>query len=232
MIFMTNPSHSASYSLYSPGAVSNTGTLNRVYVIDENKPVMNIVSLLLEQAGFVVRVYRSAIAFEEEFVELPPGVVFTDQVMSPVDESDGCCKVLSRPNHFRVIVVLAFPNTKLTVAAMKFGAVTVLEKPFERQELIAAVKEGFRQLQEFQASRDVHTPGTPGNLALLNSLTLREREIIELVYDGQTNKAISLRLGIHCKTVEKHRSNVMKKLGVSSLAELIRLLTVRESTGR
>ena len=232
MISMTNPTHSNSYSLYSPGVVGNTGTSNRVYVIDENKPVMNIVSMLLEQAGFVVRVYRSSIAFEEEFADLPSGVVFTDQVMSPVDANDACSKVLSRPDHFRVIVVLAYPNTKLTVAAMKFGAVTVLEKPFERQELIGAVKEGFRQLQEIQASRDIDPAATPGNLALMNSLTLREREIIELVYDGHTNKAISLRLKIHCKTVEKHRSNVMKKLGVSSLAELIRLLTVREPTGR
>ena len=209
---------------FSNDAADSTPSLKRVYVIDESEVVLNIVSLLLEQAGYTVQAYQFSAQFAEESENLPSGVIVTDQVMNPVDGGKVQGGLLNRPSQFRVILVTACPNTSLTVAAMKSGAVTVLEKPFERQELIEAIEEGFQQLQNSQAFGQA-LPGVPvGDMAFLDRLSHREREVIELVYEGGTNKSISSRLGISAKTVEKHRSKAMKKLAVSSLAELIRLI--------
>jgi FixJ family two-component response regulator len=130
----------------------------------------------------------------------------------------------SRPNDFRVILVTAFPRTSLAVAAMKSGAVTVLDKPFDRRELIDAVEEGFRQLHDAEMIDHALPPVLPENETYLKRLSEREREVIQMVYDGSTNKAIGIQLGISTKTVEKHRGKAMKKMQVLSLASLVRLM--------
>jgi FixJ family two-component response regulator len=107
---------------------------------------------------------------------------------------------------------------------MKSGAVTVLDKPFDRRELIDAVEEGFRQLKDAETVDHALPPVLPENETYLKRLSEREREVIQMVYDGSTNKAIGIELGISTKTVEKHRGKAMKKMQVLSLASLVRLM--------
>ena len=196
----------------------------RVYVIDDDKAVLDTIQMLLVHAGYDVHAYQSASQFVEDSANLSPGVVVTDQVMKQMEGLDVQRYLSSRPNDFRVILVTAFPRTSLAVAAMKSGAVTVLDKPFDRRELIDAVEEGFRQLHDAETVDHALPPVLPENETYLKRLSEREREVIQMVYDGSTNKAIGIQLGISTKTVEKHRGKAMKKMQVLSLASLVRLM--------
>ncbi|HRA89207.1 MAG TPA: LuxR C-terminal-related transcriptional regulator, partial [Planctomycetaceae bacterium] len=152
------------------------------------------------------------------------GVVVTDQVMQDVEGIEIQRRLSSRPNHFKVILVTAFPRTSLAVAAMKYGAVTVLDKPFQRSELLLAVVEAFRQLLQTDSFNTTLPPVLPSGASYLERLSQRERDVILLVYRGDTNKSIGIQLGISFKTVEKHRSCAMKKLQVQSVAALVQLM--------
>ncbi len=196
----------------------------RVYVVDDDKAVLDIIQMMLAQAGFDVRAYQFSAKFVEESINLPPGVVVTDQVMHQMEGLEVQRLLSVRPNHFKVILVTAFPRTSLAVAAMKSGAITVLDKPFDRRDLIDAVEEGFRQLENAEGCDQALPPILPDNQTYLKRLSDREREVIQLVYDGATNKAIGIQLGISIKTVEKHRGKAMKKMHVQSLAGLVRLM--------
>jgi FixJ family two-component response regulator len=196
----------------------------RVYVIDDDKAVLDIIQMMLQQAGYDVKPYQFSAQFVQESENLPPGVVVTDQVMNEVEGIEVQRHLAVRPNHFRVILVTAFPRTSLAVAAMKCGAVTVLDKPFDRRELIDAVDEGFRQLHNAESHDQALPPILPDNDSYLARLSEREREVIQLVYEGATNKGIGIQLGISIKTVEKHRGKAMKKMQVLSLASLVRLM--------
>ncbi len=209
---------------FGQDSASGNGSAKIVYVIDDDQPVLDVIQMMLAQAGYSVRPYQSSTRFVEECRELLPGVVVTDQVMGDVEGIEVQRHLAARPNHFRVILVTAFPRTSLAVAAMKSGAVTVLDKPFDRRELLLAVEEGFRQLHDVEGQDHSLPPVLPDNESYMGRLSSREREVIQLVYEGATNKAIGIQLAISIKTVEKHRGKAMKKMEVASVASLVRLM--------
>jgi len=223
MVFNTDTSRAfaGSEPQHAPAAGSAG---RRVYAIDDDAAVLEVVQMMLRAAGYDVRAYQSSAQFVAEAGQLPPGVVVTDQVMNQVEGIEIQRRLSARPNDFRVILVTAFPRTSLAVAAMKSGAVTVLDKPFDRRELLDAVEEGFRQLQNAESSEQALPPLLADGENYLSRLSEREREVIQLVYEGATNKGIAIQLGISIKTVEKHRGKAMKKMQVSSLASLVRLM--------
>lgn len=188
-----------------------TNEAKRVYVIDEDQAVLDALEMMLTQAGYDVQTYQSSARFAEDSPHLIPGVVVMDQVLKQI---------------VRVVLVTALPRTALGATSMKSGEVTVLDKQFRRQELIEAVEESFRQIQD-AASQDQPLPPVlqkPEEASCLNLLSKREREVIHLVCTGATNKAIAIQLGISTKTIEKYRSTAMKKLKVTSVAGLVRLI--------
>jgi two-component system response regulator FixJ len=211
----------------TPDAVSSERSAHlaeQVYVVDDDLAVLKVIETMLRMSGYEVRAYSSPTEFLADSEQLPPGVVVTDQVMHLVQGIEVQRRLSARPNHFKVILVTAFSTTSLAVAAMKNGAVTVLDKPFDRAELLAAVKEAFRQLKHVDSFNEVLPPVLPQGNSYLDRLSPRERDVILLIYKGGTNKSAGIQLGISFKTVEKHRSSAMKKLEVSSVACLVRLL--------
>jgi two-component system response regulator FixJ len=207
-----------------PSQERSGALIERIYLVDDDPDVLKVVASMLQLSGYEVRAYNSPSEFLEDSQHLPPGVVITDQVMHGIVGIEVQRFLSARPNHFKVILVTAFPTTSLAVEAMKNGAVTVLDKPFERTELLAAVSEAFRQLKNVDSFDERLPPVLPPGKSYLDRLSVREREVILMIYRGATNKATGIQLGISFKTVEKHRSGAMKKLEVSSLASLIRLL--------
>ncbi|MEJ7591551.1 MAG: LuxR C-terminal-related transcriptional regulator [Planctomycetaceae bacterium] len=188
-----------------------TNEAKRVYVIDEDQAVLDVLQLMLTQAGYDVQTFQSSARFAEESPHLIPGVVVMDQVLKQI---------------VRVVLVTALPRTGLGATFKKSGAVMVLDKEFHRQELIEAVEESFRQIQD-AGSQDQPLPPVlqkPEEGSSLNLLSRREHEVIHLVCTGATNKAIAIQLGISTKTIEKYRSTAMKKLKVTSVAGLVRLI--------
>lgn len=205
----------------SSRAVQENG--RRVYAIDDDAAVLCVLEMLLRQAGYEVVAYTSSLEFLRQSEHLPPGVVVTDQVMTQAEGIEVQRHLANKPHQFQVILVTAFPRTSLAVAAMKAGAVTVLDKPFDRVQIMAAVEEGFRQLDDAETREQILPPVVSGQ-NYLSRLSVREREVIQLVYEGATNKSIGIKLGISIKTVEKHRGKGMKKMEVTCLASLIRLM--------
>lgn len=195
----------------------------RVYAIDDDAAVLRVLEMMLRQAGYEVVAFTSSLEFLRLSEQLPPGVVVTDQVMTQAEGIEVQRQLANRPFQFQVILITAFPRTSLAVAAMKAGAVTVLDKPFDRVQIMDAVEEGFRQLDDAQGREQILPPVVSGQ-SYLARLSEREREVIKLVYEGATNKSIGIKLGISIKTVEKHRGKGMKKMQVTCLASLIRLM--------
>jgi len=198
--------------------------VEQVYLLDDDPDVLKVVESMLQISGYVVLTYRCPTEFLAATEHMPAGVVITDQVMHGMLGIEVQRRLSARPNHFKVILVTAYSTTSLAVEAMKNGAVTVLDKPFNHQELLAAVTEAFRQLRHAGAFDEDLPPVLPSGEQYLARLSVREKDVILQIYKGGTNKSAGIQLGISGKTVEKHRSSGMRKLEVTSLAGLIRLL--------
>jgi two-component system response regulator FixJ len=213
------PVHAAS------GSESSAPANPRVYAVDDDPNVLNVLRTMLSQAGYDVLCYPSAVSFLQDLSLLSRGMVITDQVMPEMTGLELHQRLRTlRPNDFRLILISAFPRTSLTVEAMKLGAITVLDKPFDRHELLEALRDGFLRLETIGEQPQPLPPPLPGGKSHLDLLSDREREVILMVYQGSTNKAISIRLALSIKTVEKHRARGMKKMHVTSLAALVRLI--------
>lgn len=195
-----------------------------VYVIDDDPALLEMLRLTLAEQGYVAGCYLSSQEFVDRIPELEQGVVITDQFMIPISGLEVQSRLLSRRTDFRVIMITGYPRIDIAVKAMKLGAVTVLDKPFQREDLLDAVEEAFRILDSLQDDDRELPPELPNGQRYTDRLSSRETQVINLVYEGATNKCIGIRLGISIKTVERHRANAMRKLEVNSLARLIRLL--------
>ena len=196
----------------------------RVYVIDDQVQVLEVMQIQLDTMGFDTQTYSSSETFLLQMPKLPPGVVIADQRMPFADGLEIQRRLNEYPRSFKMILLSGFPETRIAVEAMRQGAVTVLDKPYQRDELLASLNQAFKELWECIADEHGLPELLPGGGLYLDNLSRREREVIDLVYRGATNKSVSIALGISIKTVEKHRSKAMRKMQVSSLAELIRLM--------
>ncbi|MDB5438196.1 MAG: fixJ, partial [Caulobacteraceae bacterium] len=124
-----------------------------------------------------------------------------------------------------VIVITGHADVPLAVKAMKAGAQDFIEKPFESEALLNAVRRGLEVNHESDA-RETRRAGVARRLA---SLSERETQVVERLVEGASNKEIALALGISPRTVEIYRANVMSKMQAASLSELVRMMLVRES---
>lgn len=203
-----------------------------VYVVDDDAAVLEFLRLSLDMAGYQPRCYQSASQFLQDSAELPPGVVISDQVMADMQGLELQRRLAETQPVFRFILISGYPRTSLAVAAMRMGAITVLDKPFDRRELLAAVSEGFRLLATATEQGVALPPLLPDGGTYLSLLSRQELSVIRLVYEGATNKAISIQMGISVKTVEKHRSRAMRKLQVQSMAGLVRLVQREQAMQR
>lgn len=196
----------------------------RVYVLDDERQVLDVIAMQLTAAGFKVETFLQGWEFIEKLESLEPGVVVSDQRMPDIEGLEVQRHLQAQGHRFQMILLSGYPETRVAVEAMKRGAVTVLDKPYDKGQLIESLEEAFDLLS--RAASDDHNlpPVMYSGERYIERLSSRERQVIDLVYNGQTNKSIGIQLGISIKTVEKHRGKAMKKMEVTSLAELIRLM--------
>lgn len=201
----------------------------RVYVLDDEVQVLEVIDMQLKAAGFDVVTFNRSLDFLDCAADLPSGVIISDQRMPEIDGLTVQKHLHQLSHKFQIILLSGFPETRIAVEAMKHGAVTVLDKPYRKEQLIGSIEEAFSALQRATAEDAGLPPILPAGERYQDRLSNRERQIVDQVYVGQTNKSIAITLGISIKTVEKHRGKAMKKMCVFSLAELIRLID-RESS--
>ena len=178
----------------------------------------------LSAAGFKVSTYTGAPEFLSVAESIPAGIVISDQRMPEMDGLNLQLELQRWHQKFPLIILTGYPETRIAVQAMKQGAVTVLDKPYNKDQLLSAIEEAFAVFDR-NASDETHLPPVlPNGVTYRDRLSGREAQVVNLVYDGETNKSIGITLGISIKTVEKHRGKAMMKMEVGSLAELIRLI--------
>lgn len=191
-----------------------------VHVIDDDDAVRNSLALLLDAAGIAVRTHKSATKFLALAPRLAAGCVLTDVRMPDMDGLALQRRLTEAGVTLPVIVMTGHADVPIAVAALKAGALDFLEKPFDDQRLIAAVRNALA------ASRDARrqAAAVAEITTRLANLTPREREVLDLLVVGNPNKTIAYDLGASPRTVEVHRARVMEKMGARSLAELVRMV--------
>jgi two-component system response regulator FixJ len=190
-----------------------------VHVIDDDEAVRHSLSFLFESAGLAVRTYDSAEAFLGVAAQLRAGCVLTDVRMPGMDGLALQRRLRDIGLRLPVIVMTGHGDVPIAVQALKAGAADFIEKPFDDELLLAAVRAALdadRRIREREAEAEEIA-------ARLASLTPRERQVLERLVAGQPNKAIAHDLGASPRTIEVHRARVMEKMGARSLSELVRM---------
>ncbi|VTZ27080.1 Transcriptional regulatory protein FixJ [Methylocella tundrae] len=196
-----------------------------VHLIDDDDGVRQALAFLLTASGFAVRVHESAAAFLDAIATVQPGCVITDVRMPGIDGLELQRQLKARRLGLPVIIMTGHGDVPLAVEAMKAGAIDFLEKPFDDESLLTAVRIALDRHAR-NARRDDEVTTARAKLA---SLSARELEVLDGLVAGQPNKTIAYDLNISARTVEVHRANVMTKMGASSLSELVRMVFVVRS---
>jgi len=196
-----------------------------VHLIDDDEGVRQAVAFLLTTSGFAVRVYESAAAFLDALPSVQPGCVVTDVRMPGMDGLALQRELKSRGVTQPVIVITGHADVPLAVEAMKAGAVDFIEKPFNDDVLLSAIRVAIDR-----HGRDTrHSEEIAAIKAKLASLSPREREVLDGLVAGLPNKTIAYDLKISARTVEVHRANLMTRMGARSVADLVRMVFVVRS---
>jgi two-component system response regulator FixJ len=190
-----------------------------VHVIDDDESVRHALAFLLATSGMAVRVHESGSAFLETVAGLQGGCVLTDIRMPGIDGLALQRRLIELGVTLPVIVMTGHADVPLAVEAMKAGAVDFIEKPFDDEVLLTAIRSA---LDRYDATgrREAEAAQIA---AKLNALSVRERQVLDGLIAGRPNKTIAYDLDISPRTVEIHRANVMTKMGAASLSELVRI---------
>ncbi len=190
-----------------------------VYLVDDDSELLTALQRLLESAGLQSAAFASAQAFLQSHDRVAPGCLVLDLSMPGVDGLALQRELARRGSPLPIVFLSGRGDIPATVQAMKHGATDFLTKPVDDTELLAAIEEALatdRQRRQGHAERDRIA-------ASLSALTERERQVLEQVVAGRLNKQIAAELGTVEKTIKFHRANLMRKLGVRSVAELVKL---------
>jgi len=190
-----------------------------IYVIDDDEAVRQSLEFLLKTAGMTARGFESATAFLEVLPQISSGCIVTDVRMPDVTGIDLLRRVKELGSDIPVIVITGHGDVSLAVEAMKMGAVDFLEKPFDDDALLAAVRAALDRSAD-TAQRNAELIEIRDKLTGLSN---RERQVLEGLVAGKANKTIAFDLGISPRTVEIYRANLMTKMAANSLSDLVRM---------
>ncbi|QPC92923.1 response regulator FixJ [Mesorhizobium sp. INR15] len=196
-----------------------------VHVVDDDVDVRKSLGFLLATADFAVRLHESATAFLLTATGHLDGCIVTDVRMPGIDGIEFLRQLRAGGHTIPVIVMTGHADVALAVQAMKEGAADFIEKPFDDEMLIEAIRSALANRNQANAAH----PHSADIRARLSTLSERERQVLDGLVSGLPNKTIAYDLGISPRTVEIHRANVMSKMGASSLSHLVRMALIVES---
>ena len=193
-----------------------------VHVIDDDDAVRDALAFLLRSAKIEVKTYESATAFLQVAPAVQTGCVITDVRMPDINGIDLLRRLKELKIGVPVIVITGHADVPLAVEAMKIGAAAFLEKPFDDDVLLGAVRSALNK-QDGESRRKAAQADIESRLA---ALTARERDVLDGLVAGHANKQIAFDLGISPRTVEIYRANLMTKMQAASLSDLVRMALV------
>ncbi len=190
-----------------------------VFVVDDDEAICESLRLLIADIRLEVRTFRSARQFLSEYDPSQPGCLVLDVRMSGMSGLELQAKLRELDIQIPTLIITGHGDVPMAVEAMKAGALDFIEKPFRDQVLLDGIQRAIdldaRTRRLRKERQDVQSR--------VRLLTRREREIMERLVAGKTNKSIAYELGISPKTVDFHRANILAKTGVNSVVELVRL---------
>lgn len=193
----------------------------RVFIVDDDAAVRDTLKWLLTSVQLDVETFDSAAAFLNDYEPDIPGCLLLDVRMPGMSGLQLQTQLDTRKIDLPIIFISGHGDVQMAVRAMKSGAVDFIEKPFNNQSVIDAVQravDGVRARLSEQAEK-------ASTQRALDVLTERERQVLDGVVDGYTNKQIANHYGLSEKTIEFHRSKLMRKLNVRSMAQLMILVS-------
>jgi two-component system, LuxR family, response regulator FixJ len=193
---------------------------DKICVIDDDPAMRDSLDFLLGAAGFNVQLFDSAQTFLNELPAMMVGCVVTDVRMPGIDGIELLRRLnsIAGARRLPVIIMTGHGDVPLAVEAMKLGALDFLEKPFEDERLVSMIEAALSQ-NNSEAKSEAITADIASRLA---TLTQRERQVMQGLVTGQSNKVIAREYEISPRTVEVYRANVMTKMQASNLSELVR----------
>jgi two-component system response regulator FixJ len=194
-----------------------------VHLIDDDEAVRKSLAFLLARAGVAVHVYESADKFLGAVDTVRHGCIVTDVRMPGTDGLELQRRLSKLGIALPVIVMTGNADVPLAVEAMKAGAVDFIEKPFDGERLLSAIRTA---LDRYGKSNQREATELRAKVA---TLSVRECQVLEGLLAGSVNKAIARDLDLSPRTVEVYRANVMTKMGASSLSELLRMALTAKS---
>jgi FixJ family two-component response regulator len=197
-----------------------------VFVIDDDESVRKSVERLLDAAKYNVELFESASDFLSRSAHPGPSCVIVDVRMPGLNGIDFQKALIEQRREEQLVFITGHGDIPMCAEAMKAGAVDFLPKPFKRKELLESIERAIAR----SAERRQRASEKSQARALIEKLTPREFQVMQLVATGMLNKQVGAELGMAEKTVKTHRAHVMQKLGITSVSELMRLLQKAEVT--
>ena len=207
-----------------------------VFIVDDDDAIRDSLQILLECAGFRAESFSTPLAFLESEAPARPGCLLVDVRMPQMSGLDVQERLARDGRAIPVVVMTGHGDVPLAVRAMKAGAVDFVEKPFEEESLLAAVRSALARAAESRtpAAPPAAAPEQPAPppassappevlVARLSALTPREHDVLRWLVAGKSNKVIAFELSISPRTVEIHRARVMEKMQADSLPTLVRM---------
>ena len=198
-----------------------------VHIIDDDPAARDSLAFLLEAADLTVKAYASAIHFLDAYAEVDGGCIITDVRMPEMTGLELVRHLKDKGSTLPIIVITGHGDVPLAVEAMRAGVIDFIEKPFDDEVLLKALRAALSRehgLGDHAAEQRL----VAGRLA---SLSMRERQVLNGLVAGQANKVVALELGISPRTVEVYRANLMTKMQAASLSELVRMALIAERRG-
>jgi FixJ family two-component response regulator len=198
-----------------------------VYVVDDEPYMLKALERLLGAAGFSVQTFPSSEQFLAQHDDMVPGCIVLDLALPGLNGLELQQALQAQGSALPIVFLTGRGDIAASVRAMKLGAADFLTKPVDVDELTAAVAGALERNREQRAARaEQHLVASR-----LAALTAREREVLELIGEGRLNKQIAAECGTVERTIKFHRANLMRKLGVRTVADLVRLAE-RAGTGK
>ena len=196
-----------------------------VYVVDDDLHARESVCALVQSMGVNSVGYQSAEAFLADYDPEQSGCVVTDLRMKGMSGVELQKQLIHLECTLPVILMTAYAKTPVTVEVIKKGAVTVLEKPYDDDDLWTAIRNALQQERETR-NESIRRRELRDRLT---RLTPSEREVLDRIVDGKANKKIAAEIGVSLRTVENRRHEVFEKMGANSVADLVKVVLEAKS---
>ena len=197
-----------------------------VFVVDDDQAMRNSLKWLIESVGMQVESFSSADEFLAQYQPGRGGCLVLDVRMPGMSGLDLQEHLAERNILTPVVIITGHGDVPMAVRAMKGGAIDFIEKPFNDEVLLDAIRRAITYEEQQRSHPSEHLQIQER----LSNLTPREHEVMAMVTEGRSNKEIANALGVSAKTIEAHRARVMEKMQAGSLAELVRMVLAVNGT--